>query len=168
MTKSGIVNTSKWAFDPLEDRPVVAERRNIYDGVQNFVAPGPATAVVPTRHEVSDPYAHAPALRADAHASTHTYTPGQRAYALLVKATAITLFLAVMTLAAMFILMDDFEFFIWLFLASFEWCAMFALLAYWDFWETPAAHLRQKTTGYLKLMETEQRARLKAIYNWEE
>src|SRR5215217_2446923 len=41
MKKLGEVNTSKWAFDPLEDGPVTAPRPNRYNEITNYV-PAPA------------------------------------------------------------------------------------------------------------------------------
>lgn len=167
MKVTGEVNTAKWAFDPLEPGPVVAPRPNRYNEITNYVPPAP-TAIIPSRHEVIDPYAHAPALQQAQVISHHNATPESRARAMLIKATAVTIALAILTGAAMIVLVDEFEFFLWLLIASGEWVGCFIFLAYFDFWETPAADLRQKTTGYLELMRTEQRARLKAIYGWEE
>lgn len=132
----------------------------------NFVAPDRMDILPPSRHEVIDPYASAPALQQAQMVSHHRYTPKERASAMLVKTTAVTGALSVLTCAAM-IMLDSWGFFAWLLLASFEWCAVFCWLALLDFRETPAAHLRQKTQGYLSLMEREQRARLKALYGYD-
>jgi uncharacterized membrane protein YcjF (UPF0283 family) len=129
--------------------------------------PADKIQVLPSRHEIIDPYANAPALEAVQMVSHHTYTPQSRAWSMLIKTTAVTVALAILTMAAMYML-DSWTFLAWLLLASLEWCAVFVWLALLDFRETPAAHVRQKTDGYLDLMRREQRARLKALYGYEE
>lgn len=132
----------------------------------NFVS-ADKIQVLPSHHEIVDPYAHAPALEAAQMISHHHYAPQDRAWSMLIKTSALTVALAILTMAGLFML-DSWTFLAWLLLASLEWCAVFAWLALLDFRETPAAHVRQKTTGYLALMEREQRARLKALYGYEE
>ena len=143
-----------------------SRRPNTTVNLRNFVAPE-HTAIVPSRHEVIDPYANSAALAQADMRSVHTYTPIDRAWSMLVKTTAVTVALAMLTMAALFML-DSWTFLAWIFLASVEWCAVFCWLALLDFRETPAAHLRQKTQGYLELMRTEQKARLWKLYGWEE
>lgn len=132
-----------------------------------FVPPDRVT-IVPSRHEVIDPYAHAPGLETATLVSHYNANPGSRAWAMLIKTSGVTIFLALLTGAAMVVFASDFYFFSWLALASLEWIVCFFLLAIFDFRETPAAHVRQKLDGYLDLMRREQRARLKHLYGYEE
>lgn len=131
----------------------------------NFVPPDKMT-VLPSHH-VSDPYAMAPALESVQMVSHHHYRPIDRMWAMVGKTSAVTVFLALMTAAAM-ILLSGWFFFWWLLIASFEWVAVFALLAILDWRETPAAATWHKTDIYADLMRREQRARLKALYGYEE
>lgn len=132
----------------------------------NFVQPDRVT-VLPSHHEVHDPYAMTPALESAQMVSHHHYHPIDRAKSMLVKTSAVTVFLALLTMAAMF-MFNGWAFFLWLFLASLEWVGVFALLAILDWRETPAAHVWHKTDIYADLMQREQRARLKALYGYSE
>lgn len=132
----------------------------------NYVQPDRVT-VLPSHHEVHDPYAMTPALESAQMVSHHHYHPKDRAVAMVMKTSAVTVFLALLTLAAL-IMLHGWGFFLWLFLASLEWCAVFAFLAILDWRETPAAHVWHKTDIYADLMQREQRARLKSLYGYEE
>ena len=132
----------------------------------NFVQPDRVT-VLPSHHEVHDPYAMTPALESPTMISHHHYHPGDRANAMIKKSAAVTVGLAVLTAAAM-VMLHGWAFFAWLFLTSLEFCAVFALLAILDWRETPAAHVWHKTDIYADLMQREQRARLKALYGYSE
>lgn len=128
----------------------------------NFV-PADRMEILPSRHEVIDPYSHSPALQQAQHVTRWEYNPQSRAAAMLIKTSAVTAALAVLTLAAMFML-EQWTFLAWLLLASIEWVICFLALALLDWWETPSAHTRQLTKGYLRLMEREQNARLRRLY----
>lgn len=133
---------------------------------KNFVAPEAAYPIVPSRHEIVDPYApNAP--QPVQMLTRHEYTPINRAGAMLIKTTAITVFLAILTLAGMFML-DRWSFLVWLFIASLEWVLCFWWLARFDWRETPSAIAWKMSDDYKSLMEREQRARLKAVYGYVE
>lgn len=99
----------------------------------------------------------------------HHADPISRGFAMLIKATAITVALAMFTVAALWML-DSLTFFLWLLLASLEWVVCFIYLAYNDWREHPSAIRWQWTAGLLNMMENEQRARLNAQYgkDWDE
>lgn len=132
-------------------------------GGPKFV-PAERVEVLPSLHQVGDPYAMAPALEGAQMVSHHHYHPKDRAAAMLVKTSAITLAMAVFTGAAMLMLSGAFWFFTWLVLASIEWVFCFLALAYLDYRETPASVTHKKLDGYLDLMRREQRARLRRLY----
>lgn len=93
-------------------------------------------------------------------------TPVSRAWAMVMKVSAVTVALATLTLAAM-VMLDSFFFFLWLLLASIEWVGAFIVLAVIDYRETPAAQARLHLQRYLDMMEREQVARLRAMYGRE-
>lgn len=129
----------------------------------NFVAPDPVRAY-PT--QIVDPYApNAP--QPVQLVAQHEYSPGSRAVAMLIKTSAITVFLSILTLAAMFML-DSWSFLAWLFIASLEWVVCFGWLAKLDWRETPSALAWKMSDDYKELMEREQRARLQAVYGYVE
>lgn len=130
----------------------------------NFVAPSVQAYPVPSRHEIVDPYAEAYPQPVQ-HITHHHYTPMSRAQAVLLKTSAITVFMAILTACAMFML-DSWFFFLWLFLGSLEWVFCFCVVAVLDWRETPSALTWKQSNDYMKLMRTEQAARLKALYNW--
>lgn len=148
-------------------RVSVEEQREMglmrYPGGPNFV-PAERVEVLPSHHEVHDPYAMTPALEGAQMVSHHHYHPKDRASAMLTKTSAITLALAIFTAAAMLMLSGAFWFFTWLVLASIEWVLCFLALAYLDYRETPASVTHKKLDGYLDLMRREQRARLRRLY----
>jgi hypothetical protein len=94
-------------------------------------------------------------------------TPQARAWAMLTKTTAVTIFLSLLTLAGLFLL-DRFSFLLWLLLASAEWVLCFLLLALLDWRETPTALAWRQSEGYLQLMRREQAAHLAALYGVKE
>lgn len=131
----------------------------------NFVAPAPAPLAIPTRHEVIDPYAtNLP--QPVQYVVSHQYTPITRAQSVLIRTSAVTVALAILTAAAMAML-DGWGFLAWLALASAEWVVCFLVVAVLDWRETPSALTWKQSNDYMGLMKTEQRARLKAIYNFE-
>lgn len=133
---------------------------------KNFVAPESAYPLVPSRHEIIDPYApNAP--QPVQLLTKHEYTPVSRANAMLIKTTAITIFLAILTLAGM-LMLDSWSFLAWLFIASLEWVFCFWWLARYDWQETPSALAWKMSGDYKELMEREQRARLKSVYGYVE
>jgi hypothetical protein len=166
----GIAWRKKKPVKPAEEEsPTFGQvRANPYTNSSgDIILPDRYSNILPSRHEIVDPYAHAPALEAAQMLSQHTYTPDSRAVAMLKKTTAVTIALALLTGAAMIVFVDDFLFFWWLLIASAEWVGCFVLLAILDFRETPAAHVRQKTAIFGDLMKREQRARLKSLYGYD-
>lgn len=132
----------------------------------NFVAPVPAQAYpMPARHEIVDPYAaHAP--QPVQYLVTHNYTSEGRARSVLLRTSAVTVALAILTAAAMAML-DGWFFFGWLLLASVEWVICFFVVSILDWKETPAALTWKQSDDYMGLMRTEQEARLRALYGFE-
>jgi hypothetical protein len=122
--------------------------------------------ILPSRHEIVDPYAptYPQPVQYLVH---HEYSPISRAQAMIIKASAVTLFLSILTAAAM-IMLDSWSFFAWLLLASFEWVLCFILLAVLDWRETPSALAWKMSDDFKDLMQREQRARLKRLYGYEE
>lgn len=132
----------------------------------NFVAPQPVQAYpMPVRHEVSDPYA-ANAPQPVQYIVTHNYTSQGRAHSVLLRTSAVTVALAILTAAAM-VMLDGWGFFAWLLLASVEWVFCFVVVSVLDWRETPAALTWKQSNDYMDLMRTEQAARLKALYDYE-
>ena len=134
----------------------------------NFVTPAPAPRLIP--NAIVDPYAehHGSPVQFVSHFQAD---PETRATALIRKSNTVTLFLALLTAAAMYVFQlhpIDVStlviFFLWLVVASAEWLAAFALLAVLDWKETPSALEWRRTDGYLSLMKREQSARLMTMY----
>lgn len=94
----------------------------------------------------------------DSAQTVHTTDPIQRGKAMLLKSSAITVFLSLLTLAALFML-DGWSFFLWLLLASAEWVLCFLFLAVLDWREHPSAIRWNIANGVLYLMQREQDAR---------
>jgi hypothetical protein len=126
----------------------------------------------PIRHmpNVIDPYAQAMPQAAQ-HIANYEATPITRAQAMRMKIRDITLFLAVLTGAAMYAFQlypatwQTFGIFmLWLMFACTEGLLTFIVLAILDYRETPSAQNRQQMTGYLRMMEREQAHRLRAMY----
>lgn len=90
-------------------------------------------------------------------------TPESRGRALATKTHQVTAFLSVMTLAAMFML-GEWSFLLWLLFASGEWIVTFAFLAILDYREQPQSVARMTADRYIRMMEKEQAARLRAQY----
>lgn len=130
-----------------------------------FVAPMPTPPTIPTRHEIIDPYA-AGMPQPVQYVVQHTYTPISRAQSVLIRTSAVTVALAILTAAAMAML-DGWGFLAWIILASLEWVVCFVIVAVLDWRETPSALTWKQSSDYMGLMRTEQAARLKAIYNFE-
>lgn len=122
----------------------------------------PTVTVVP---RVQDPYA-ATLPQPVQHQVTTEVTPISRAQALVMKVNAVTLALALFTLAAL-CLLQTFTLFLWLLCASGEWVVCFVLVALLDWRETPAALSWRQSEAYLALMRREQAARLQALYGVE-
>ncbi len=140
----------------------------------NFVAPTPKQGDVlpPVRSvpNVIDPYASTMPQTVQM-VTKYEATPITRAQAMVMKVHTITVFLSIMTGAAMYVFSlypQSWQMFsvfcLWLVVASVEWCGMFALLAILDYRETPAAHNRLQMGAYIRMMETEQYHRLRAMY----
>src|SRR5262245_14144032 len=94
-----------------------------------FVAPAPQD-ILPSRHEVIDPYAPTYPQPVE-YLVRHEYSPISRAHAMLLKTSAVTVFLSILTGVALMML-DSWSFLAWLFLASLEWVFCFVLLAILD------------------------------------
>jgi hypothetical protein len=137
-----------------------------YDrSVTHFVAPAPHD-ILPGRHEIVDPYAPTYPQPVQ-YLVRHEYSPLTRANAMLIKTSAVTAFLSILTGSAM-LMLDSWSFLAWLLLASLEWVVCFMLLAVLDWRETPSALAWKMSNDYKGLMEREQRARLKRLYGYEE
>lgn len=96
----------------------------------------------------------------DSAQTIHTADPVSRGVAMLIKTSAITLFLSAFTLAGL-VMFDSLTFFLWLLLASGEWVLCFLYLAYNDWREHPTAVRWTLANGFLYLMQREQDARFK-------
>jgi hypothetical protein len=132
----------------------------------NFVPPAPPPHPQPRPPDVVDPYA--PSAPQPVHYLVrHDYSPVTRAQAMLLKTSAVTLFLSLLTAAALAML-DHWSFLGWLLLASVEWVFCFVLLAVLDWRETPSALAWKMSNDYKTLMEREQRARLQRLYGYAE
>jgi hypothetical protein len=96
----------------------------------------------------------------------HTSTPEQRAISLLIKTSAVTVFLSLLTLAGL-VIFGELVFFLWLLLASAEWVVCFLFLAWSDWKEHPSAIRWLWSRRMLDMMEYEQEVRLRAQYGEE-
>ncbi len=137
---------------------------------RNFVA----AEIVPQARQVPativDPYAGSNASPVQ-YIVKHEYTPESRARAMVLKTHQITLFLALLTGALMYVAQAYPTSWhtlpivlLWVVLASMEWLGAFVVLAMLDWKETPSAIEWQRTNGYLDLMKREQKARLMKLY----
>lgn len=127
--------------------------------------PAQVGRVAPTIRSVAqgtDPYASTLPQPVQYRVTTQV-TPISRAQALVLKVTAVTLALALFTLAAL-LLLNVFTFFLWVLCASGEWVFCFVLVALLDWRESPAALAWRQNEAYLDLMRREQAARLWALY----
>lgn len=135
----------------------------------NFVAAEPTTTTAITRYQpqqpVAQPIVTLPALPDTGVSQVVRYdvTPQGRAIVLLAKTTALTCALSGATLAAMIVL-DTWAFVAWLGLASIEWVATFVFVSIQDYRETPASQQRLLLSGWIRIMEREQKTRLRAQY----
>lgn len=98
--------------------------------------------------------------------TVHTATSQDRALALLTKTSAATVFLAVLTVAALH-MMGEWAFLLWLLCASAEWVLCFLYLAWSDWKEHPSAIRWLWSNRLLDMMEREQEVRLAAQYGEE-
>jgi hypothetical protein len=139
----------------------------------NFVLPAKQGDILPPiRHvpAIMDPYA--PAMpQAAQHIANYEATPITRAQAMRMKIRDITLFLAVLTGAAMYAFQlypatwQTFGIFmLWLMFACTEGLLTFIVLAILDYRETPAAMTRMQWHDYARMMDREQAHRLRAMY----
>ncbi len=136
-------------------------KRNFTAPLQGEVLP-PAVRTVQQLPTVVDPYA-ASLPQTVQQVVRYDVTPESRARSMVMKVHQVTIFLAILTGAAM-AMMTEFSFLAWLALASGEWVAVFIFLAILDYRETPQALARHTATKYIGLMEREQAARLRAMY----
>lgn len=136
----------------------MVRRSNYTPALQGEVLP-PTVRTVPT---VTDPYAeHLP--QQVTQVVRYDVTPESRARSMVMKVHQVTIFLAILTAAGMYML-SELTFGLWLLLASGEWIAVFIVLAIIDYREQPASLSRMQADRYLGMMEREQRARLRAMY----
>ena len=112
---------------------------------------------------VVDPYAAAMPVTVQ-QVVKYEATPITRAQAMVTKVHQVTLALAILTAAAMVMLKGEFIFLTWLILASVEWVGVFVFLSILDYREQPAAQNRTQMDAYIKMMDREQRNRLRAMY----
>lgn len=137
---------------------------NRYSAGQNFVPALQGEVLPPVRNvpTVADPYAqHLP--QQVQQIVRYEVTPESRARSMIMKVHQVTIFLAMLTGAGMFML-TEWSFWLWLLLASAEWLGAFAVLAIIDYKEQPAALSRMTADRYLGMMEREQEVRLNAMY----
>lgn len=130
----------------------------------NFVAPLRGEVLPPVRNipQVVDPYASS--LPQTIHQETqYISNPITRAQAMVTKVHQVTLFLAILTGAAM-LLFDMWFFLGWAILASIEWVGVFVFLSILDYREQPSAQHRHEMDAYLGMMEREQSHRLRHMY----
>jgi hypothetical protein len=131
-----------------------------------FVAPAaaPRTIAYPVQSPVDG--AMVDGLMSEAR-SIHVHDPVSRGKGMFIKASSITLAMAVLTVAALWAL-DSLSFMVWLLIASFEWVACFLVLAVLDWREHPSYIRKRWTDGLLGMMQEEQRRRLNAQYGEED
>ena len=145
-------------------------RPNYYNQEQRLVRAEIVPAAHKTPSNITDPYTAGNTSPVQL-VVKHEVTPESRAKAMAYKTHQVTVFLALLTGAAMYIMQLYPRhwamwsiFLLWLVLASLEWLAAFVLLAMLDWRETPSAIEWRRTDGYLDLMKREQKARLIALY----
>lgn len=152
-----------------ESTAIVARPMTHHEVIQinrpaNFVEPWREDAPIVMRQPtaVADPYA-AYLPQTVQQVVKYEITPETRGRALAMKTHQVTIFLSILTAAAMFML-TEFSFVLWLVLASAEWIGVFAFLAILDYREQPQALARMTADRYLKMMEQERAARLRSQY----
>lgn len=151
----GSAPTTGYAISPYSNR--YNQAGNYVPALQGEVLP--PVRSVPT---VADPYAeHLP--QQVQQVVRYEVTPESRARSMVLKVHQVTIFLAMLTGAGMFVL-TEWSFWLWLLLASAEWIFVFIVLAIIDYREQPAALSRMTADRYLGMMEREQAARLNAMY----
>lgn len=148
----------------LEEQEALGLRRprpNIIQPVQPLR--GEVLPPVRSVPNVVDPYAQSMPVTVQ-QVAKYDADPITRAQAMTMKSHQITVALAILTAAGMVILRHEFYFLVWLLLASIEWIGTFITLAILDYRETPSAANRHQMDAYIKMMDREQRNRLKAMY----
>jgi len=130
----------------------------------NFVAPLRGEVLPPVRSvpQVIDPYVNTMPQTIQQE-TNYVATPITRAQALVSKVHQVTLFLSILTAAAM-LLFDMWFFMGWVILASIEWIGVFVFLSVIDYREQPSAQHRHEMDAYLRMMDREQDHRLRAMY----
>jgi hypothetical protein len=171
------------ASDPRDDQPItalarpgpvtLAEQQSIglaRPARQNLVLPErtPATAY-PMQ---PDQFIHLPTQANIVQSAAYTADPISRGWAMLIKTSAVTVFLAVLTLMGMLLwglagTLGAWLILWWLFVASLEWVVCFLVLATLDYKETPAAQNRYSMRRIINMMAVEQAARLIERYGSE-
>lgn len=134
----------------------------------NFVEPWQEAQPIERRQPtaVADPYAQYLPQTVQ-QVVRYEITPETRSRAMVMKVHQVTIFLAILTLAGM-VMLSQWSFWLWLVLASIEWIGVFAFLAIMDYREQPQSLARMSTDRYLRMMEREQAARLRAQYGDDE
>jgi hypothetical protein len=130
----------------------------------NFIAPLRGEVLPPVRSvpTVVDPYASS-LPQTIQQETQYISNPITRAQAMVTKVHQVTLFLSILTGAAM-LLFDMWFFLGWVILASVEWVSVFVFLSILDYREQPAAQHRHEMDAYLGMMEREQSHRLRHLY----
>jgi hypothetical protein len=136
----------------------------------NFVRAEVVPQVKNVPATIVDPYAGSNASPVQ-YVVRHEVTPESRARAMTMKTHQVSVFLALLTGALMYVAqLYPLHWhtlpivLLWLALASLEWLAAFFVLAVLDYRETPSAIEWKRTDGYLSLMKREQSARLMKLY----
>jgi NADH:ubiquinone oxidoreductase subunit K len=130
----------------------------------------PPVRPIPNAPMIVDPYAqHLPQIVQQVVKSESN--PISRARAMLIKTSAITVFMAILTGASMIALQwypHDAHgfviFMIWIGVASLEWIVSFWMLARLDYREQPAAQAWYEMKAFVRMMSLEQDHRLRALY----
>ncbi len=137
---------------------------------RNFVQAEIVPQVRAVPSTIVDPYAGNNASPVQ-YVVRHEVTPESRARAMTMKTHQVSVFLALLTGALMYVAqLYPLHWatlpivLLWLALASLEWLAAFVALAVLDWRETPSAIEWKRTDGYLQLMKREQSARLMKLY----
>lgn len=148
---------------PLTHRESIAINRPA-----NFVEPWQDAQPIARRPPtaVADPYAQYLPQTVQ-QVVKYEITPESRGRALAIKTHQVTIFLAILTLAGM-VMLSQWSFWLWLVLASVEWIGTFIFLAILDYREQPQSLARMTADRYLRMMEQEQAARLRAQYGDDE
>jgi hypothetical protein len=156
-----------------ESTAIVARPMTHHETIQiqrphNFVEPWRDDAPIERRQPtaVADPYAQYLPQTVQ-QVVRYEVTPESRGRALAIKTHQVTIFLAILTLAGM-VMLSQWSFWLWLVIASAEWIGTFVFLAILDYREQPQSLARMTADRYLRMMEREQGARLRAQYGDDE